>query len=179
VDDILGFYQSKVSIRQSITINDSKGQFKYFGFYKALFDFLVAPPPIAPDLIFLGYANGTGRFQIAFKFDARNEKKIHLTPKEYEAYFQVALRSYKGGAGIKGLPISYDKNIKPTIAHIKSKISDEIPDLTYSDQYKPEKDGNVYVLRLDKSKVFVRQFSIDEITRTRIYNDVRITAFTD
>ena len=53
VDDILGFYQSKVSIRQSITISDSKGQFKYFGFYKALFDFLVAPPPVAPDLVFL------------------------------------------------------------------------------------------------------------------------------
>ena len=154
VDDILGFYQSKVSIRQSITINDSKGQFKYFGFYKALFDFLVAPPPIAPDLIFLGQDMKIGRYQVAYKFEDGNEKKICLTPREYDTYFQVALRSYKGRT--KGLPISCDKNIKPTIAHIKSKISDEIPDLTYSDQYKPERDGNVYVLRLDKSKVFVR-----------------------
>ena len=154
VDDILGFYQSKVSIRQSITINDSKGQFKYFGFYKALFDFLVAPPPIAPDLIFLGQDMKTGRYQVAFKFDDGNEKKICLTPREYDAYFQVALRSYNGRT--KGLPISCDKHIKPTIAHVKSKISDEIPDLTYSDQYKPERDGNVYILRLDKSKVFVR-----------------------
>lgn len=154
VDDILGFYQSKVSIRQSITINDSKGQFKYFGFYKALFDFLVAPPPIAPDLIFLGQDMKTGRYQVAFKFDEGNEKKLCLTPREYETYYQVALRSYKGQT--KGLSISCDKNIKPTIAHIKGKISDEIPDLTYSDQYKPERDGNVYILRLDKSKVFVR-----------------------
>jgi hypothetical protein len=154
VDDILGFYQSKVSIRQSITINDSKGQFKYFGFYKALFDFLIAPPPIAPDLIFLGQDMKTGRFQVAFKFDDGNEKKICLTPREYDAYSQVALRSYKGRT--KGLPITCDKHIKPTIAHIKSKISDEIPDLTYSDQYKPERDGNVYILRLEKSKVFVR-----------------------
>ena len=154
VDDILGFYQSKVSIRQSITINDSKGQFKYFGFYKALFDFLVAPPPIAPDLIFLGQDMKTGRYQVAFKFDDGNEKKICLTPREYDAYFQITLRSYKGR--MKGLPISCYKNIRPTIAHIKSKISDEIPDLTYSDQYKPERDGNVYVLRIDKSKVFVR-----------------------
>jgi len=154
VDDILGFYQSKVSIRQSITINDSKGQFKYFGFYKALFDFLVAPPSIAPDLIFLGQDMKTGRYQVAFKFDEGNEKKLCLTPREYETYYQVALRSYKGQT--KGLSISCDKNIKPTIAHIKGKISDEIPDLTYSDQYKPERDGNVYILRLDKSKVFVR-----------------------
>ena len=154
VDDILGFYQSKVSIRQSITINDSKGQFKYFGFYKALFDFLVAPPPIAPDLIFLGQDIRTNRYQVAFKFEDGNEKKICLTPREFDIYFQVALRSYKGRT--KGLPISCDKHIKPTIAHIKSKISDEIPDLTYSDQYKPEREGNVYILRLDKSKVFVR-----------------------
>lgn len=154
VDDILGFYQSKVSIRQSITINDSKGQFKYFGFYKALFDFLVAPPPIAPDLIFLDQDMKTGRYQVAFKFDDGNMKKICLTPKEFEVYFQVALKSYKFRA--KGLPVSCDKHIKPIIAHIKSKISSEIPDLTYSDQYKPERDGNVYILRLEKSKVFVR-----------------------
>ena len=88
-DDILGFYQSKVSIRQSIVINDSKGQFKYFGFYKALFDFLVAPPPIAPDLIFLGQDMKTCRYQVAFKFDDGKEKKIDLTPKEYDAYIHL------------------------------------------------------------------------------------------
>ena len=155
VDDILGFYQSKVSIRQSITINDSKGQFKYFGFYKALFDFLVAPPPVAPDLVFLGQDMKTGRYQVAFKFDNGSEKKVTLTPREYDIYYHVALKSYKSLA--KGLSVTYDKHIKPTISKIKSKISDNIPDLTYSDQYKPERDGNAYVLRLDKSKVFIRQ----------------------
>ena len=154
VDDILGFYQSKVSIRQSITINDSKGQFKYFGFYKALFDFLVAPPPVAPDLIFLGQDMKTGRYQVAFKFDDGKEKKICLTPAEYDAYFQVALRTHS--PKVKGLPINYGKYLKATISKLKGKISDEIPDLTYSDQYKPERDGNVFILRLDKSKVFVR-----------------------
>lgn len=154
VDDILGFYQSKVSIRQSITISDSKGQFKYFGFYKALFDFLVAPPPVAPDLVFLGQDMKTNRYQVAFKFDDGNEKKVVFTPREYEIYFQVAMKTYKSRP--KGLPVTYDKYIKPTVAHLKSKISRDIPDLTYSNQYKPERDGNAYVLRLDKSKVFVR-----------------------
>lgn len=154
VDDILGFYQSKVSIRQSITINDSKGQFKYFGFYKALFDFLIAPPPIAPDLIFLGQDIRTNRYQVAFKFDDGNEKKVCLTPAEYDIYYQVASRTHS--PKVKGLPINYSKYIKATISKLKSKISYEIPDLTYSDQYKPEREGNVYVLRLDKSKVFVR-----------------------
>ena len=156
VDDILGFYQSKVSIRQSITINDSKGQFKYFGFYKALFDFLVAPPPVAPDLIFLGQDIKTLRYQVAFKFDDGNEKKVCLTPAVYDAYYQVALRTYSPKVKVKGLPINYRKYIKATISKLKNKISDEISGLTYSDQYKPERDGNVYILRLDKSKVFVR-----------------------
>jgi hypothetical protein len=154
VDDILGFYQSKVSIRQSITISDSKGQFKYFGFYKALFDFLVAPPPIAPDLVFLGQDRKTGRYQVAFKFDDDHEKKICLTPQQYDIYYQVAYRTYK--TQLKGLSILYCNNIKPSIAKIRGIISGEIPDLTYSDQYKPEREGNVYVLRLEKTKIYVR-----------------------
>ena len=155
VDDILGFYQSKVSIRQSITISDSKGQFKYFGFYKALFDFLVAPPPVAPDLVFLGQDMKTGRYQVAFKFNEGNEKKLTLTPREYDIYYQVALRSHN--TRTIGLPVVYDKYIKPMISKIRGKIRDDIPDLTYSDQYKPERDGNAYVLRLDKLKLYVRQ----------------------
>lgn len=154
IDDILGFYQSKVSIRQSITINDNKGQFKYFGFYKALFDFLVAPPPIAPDLVFLGQDMKTGKYQVAFRFEDGNEKLLNLTPKQYDIYFQVALRTYKSRH--KGLPVSYDKTIRFIISKIRKTIADDIPDLTYSDQYKPERDDNAYVLRLDKSKVFVR-----------------------
>lgn len=104
VDDILGFYQSKVSIRQSITINDSKGQFKYFGFYKALFDFLVAPPPVAPDLIFLGLNMEKNKYQVAFRFEDGNEKKLYLPPKHYDIYFQVALRTYR--SRFKGLSVS-------------------------------------------------------------------------
>ena len=96
----------------------------------------------------------TGRYQVAFKFDDGNEKKVTFTPREYDIYFQVALKTYKSRT--KGLPVTYDKHIKPTVAHLKSKISGDIPDLTYSDQYKPERDGNAYVLLLDKSKVYVR-----------------------
>ena len=170
VDDILRFYLSKVSIRQSIPINDSKEQFKYFGFYKALFDFLIAPPPIAPKLIFLGQDNKSGRYQVAFRFDNGYEKKICLTPKEYDTYFQIAKRSYNEHG--RGLPVAIESNIKPTIAHIKRKISNEIPELTYSDQYKPERINNAYILRIDKSKVFVR---VDSPHDDCEYEEVPIT----
>lgn len=159
VDNILGFYQSKVSVRQSIAINDGKGQFKYFGFYKALFDFLVAPPPIAPDLVFLGQNIISNLYQVAFKFDDGNEKKISLTPQRYKIYFQVALRSCR--APRRGLPTAYSRNIRSVISTIRRMISEEFPDLTYVDQYKPERDGNAYILRLDKSKIYVRLNSED------------------
>lgn len=158
VDDILGFYQSKVSIRQSITLNN-KGQFKYFGFYKALFDFLIAPPPVAPDLVFLGQDMKTGKCQVSFKYDEEHEKIISLTPQQYDIFFQIAIRSY--GLNHHGLPIAYSNNIKPSVSKIRRIITEEIPDLTYSDQYKPERIGNSYVLRLDQAKVFVRESSYD------------------
>ena len=169
VDDILGFYQSKVSIRQSITINDSKGQFKYFGFYKALFDFLVAPPPIEPNLVFLGQNRKTGQYQVGFKYDDGHEHRINLTPQRYDVYFQIAKKSCVQGTG---LPVTYINNARSVISTLR-RIINEIPDLTYSDRYKPERDGNIYVLRLDSSKVFVRQFTVDN----QKYRDVPITAF--
>lgn len=156
VEGLLGYYQSRVSIRQTISYGGS-GQFKYFGFYKALFDFLIAPPPVAPKLVFLGQNMKNGRYQVAFQFDGGYEKTIDLTPKEYDTYFAVAKKSY----GKKpGLPVGVDKGIKSVISHIKSKITNGVPDLTFADQYKPVRCGNAYIIRLDRNKVFVRQRSL-------------------
>ena len=173
VDDILGFYQSKVSIRQSITINDSKGQFKYFGFYKALFDFLVAPPPVAPDLVFLGQDMRTGRYQVAFRYEDGTEKSICLTPQRYQIYYQIAYRTYRVPAG--GLPVAFNRHIGPIITTLRTIISNEIPDITYSGQYKPERNGNIYKLRLDSSKVFVRVYNY----RTNEAMDIPIMDYND
>lgn len=170
VEGILGYYQSRVSVRQTITYGNASGQFKYFGFYKALFDFLIAPPPVAPNLVFLGQSMKTGKYQVAFQFDNGFEKRVDLTPKEYETYLAVARKSYGKNPG---LPVGTDRGLKPVISHIKSKIINGVPDLTYSDQYKPERCGNAYVLRLDKSKVFVRQRNLDH--KTDEYSDIPIT----
>ena len=89
VEELLGYYQSRVSVRQTITYGNANGQFKYFGFYKALFDFLIAPPPVAPNLIFLGQNMKTGKHQVAFVFDGGFEKVVDLTPKEYELLFYL------------------------------------------------------------------------------------------
>lgn len=171
VEGLLGYYQSRVSVRQTIVYGGSNGQFKYFGFYKALFDFLIAPPPVAPNLIFLGQNMKTGRYQVSFRFDTGYEKCIDLTPKEYETYFAIAKKSY----GQKpGLSVNSDRGIKSVISHIKNKISAGVPDLTFADRYKPERHGNAYIIRLEKSKVFVRQRSLDF---TSDCNDMPISSY--
>ena len=169
VEGLLGYYQSRVSIRQTISYGGS-GQFKYFGFYKALFDFLIAPPPVAPNLVFLGQNIKNGRYQIAFQFDGGYEKKIDLTPKEYDVFLTIAKRSYSKKP--IGLPVGVDKGVKSVISHIKNKISHGVPDLTYAEQYKPQRNGNKYIIRLDSSKVFIRQHSLDCSSE---YQDILIT----
>ncbi len=119
IDEVLTFYQNRVSLHQTITLNGRKGQFKYFGFYKALFDFLVAPPPVAPDLIFLGETR-VGRYQVAFKFSENNILYLKLSPSEYEVYLAIAQKTYLGNK--KGLPVTSRKGLKPIISHLKNKI---------------------------------------------------------
>ena len=89
-----------------------------------------------------------------------SSRRIELTPKEYETYLAIASKSY----GKKpGLPIGIDRGIKSVVSHIKNKITSGVPDLTFADQYKPERCGNSYIIRLDKSKVFVRQRNLNNI----------------
>lgn len=169
VEEILAFYQSKVSVK-TITITDNKGQFKYFGFYKALFDFLIAPPPVAPNLIFLGQNMTDGKYYVAFKFKEGRERLVKLMPKRYELYFNIATASYCSKS--KGLPTNQVE--KTVMSHLRSKISDELKDVSFVDQYKPEKTGNTYVLRLDKSKVFVRKRNI---YNSKEYSDIPISEY--
>ena len=159
VEGILGYYQSRVSVRQTIAYGNSNGQFKHFGFYKALFDFLIAPPPVAPDLIFLGQSMKTGKHQVAFHFESGYEKTIDLTPKEYNTYLSIAHKSYNERPG---LPVGTDRGLQSVISHIKSKITKGVPDLTYAEQYKPERNGNLYIIRLDHTKVFVRHHNLSK-----------------
>lgn len=169
VEEILAFYKSKVSVR-TVTITDNKGQFKYFGFYKALFDFLIAPPPVAPDLIFSGQNIKDGKYYVVFRFKDGQERKVQLMPKRYELYFQVVLATHKSKT--KGLPTS--KVDKTVMSHLRSQLSTELKDIAFMEQYKPEKIGNMYAIRLDKNKIFVRNYNIENLNE---YNDILIAKY--
>lgn len=155
VKELLDFYKEKVSLR-TITINDNQGQFKYFGFYKALFDFLIAPPPVVPDLIFMGQELKSGKYHIAFRFEHDRERIVYLTPKRYDLYMRIAEKSYKRPC--KGLPVSQIDNT--SLSHLRRTLADNLKDISFVEQYKPEKTGNVCKLRLDKNKVFIKRMDM-------------------
>ena len=158
--EVLDFYKSKVSLR-TVTVTDNQGQFKYFGFYKALFDFLIAPPPISPDLVFLGQDVKTNRYRVVFKFDENRERELSMTPKRYLLFLHIAMS--KSGVSVAQID-------RTSISHIRSEIAECLLDVSYADQYKPERVGNSFVLKLDREKIFVREYNYSEGT----HEDVKI-----
>ena len=167
IENVLDCYQSNVNTYQMINPKSSKGQFKYFGFYKALFDFLIAPPPAAPDLLFIGQMKGD-RYQVVFK-TKNEENTVNLSPKEYDLYKKIAEKSYiRISDGTRGLS-THGIAINTTLCRLRGKIRDAIPSPTYSEQYLPIRDNNKLVLNLDKSKMFVREYQDGQLRDIPIY----------
>lgn len=149
VEDVLRTYCSCVSVQFTQVTNDNIGHFRYFGFYKALFDYLIAPPPVEPDIIFAGRNVRDNRHELIFRYGKSMEKKIQVTPQAYNLYLEIAM-SGKGGAS---------KNERVVISRLRSKITEVLTDVTYSAKYMPEKVCNRYKLLIDKSKLFERRYT--------------------
>lgn len=170
VEELLNFYHSKVSVK-TVTVTDNEGQFKYFGFYKAMFDFLIAPPPVAPDLVFLGQDITDGKYYVSFKIGG-TDHLLQLMPKRYDLYYKIATETYRSNS--KGVPtIHVDRTV---LSHLKGDISEINKDVSFADQYKPEKDGNKYSLRVDAEKVLVRKYSNAKRT---VYVDIPIKEYVE
>ena len=152
IEEFSEYYEKIVSIKHTITVNGTRGRFKYFGFYKALFDFIIAPPPVLPDLIFYGQDIRDGRYKLCFRYPEDQCIFVKLTPNKYETFYAIANKTYNETAG--GLHVS--QAARPDISHIKSTIDEAVPNLTYPELYKPDRKGNLYVLNLSADKVFER-----------------------
>ena len=149
LDDILNFYKSIVSIQQSI-IQGNEGHFKYFGFYKALFDFLIAPPPVEPDMIFAGQNRHNDKYEIYFKYSDKYSKQLVLQRKEYDIFYKIAKSGYNRAK---------EGNIAPEVSHIKNKIKNILNEVANKDKYMPFRNHNTYIITLEKNKIFERVYS--------------------
>ena len=162
VDNVLRAYCSYVSLQYTPVMNETAGHFRYFGFYKALFDFLIAPPPVVPDLVFLGQNVLTNRFEVLFRYSKNYEKTIQFTPQGYETYYQCACG---------GIPTDAFKHLRTVINRIRGKVEHAIASVTCRESYMPERVVGRYKLALDRSKIFVRRY-LDPHHQT--YKDVMV-----
>lgn len=149
VDNVLQAYCSYVSLQYTPVTNHTDGHFRYFGFYKALFDFLIAPPPIQPDLVFLGPNILTNRCEVLFRYSANYEKTVQLTPQGYDTYYQCACG---------GISTDAFSHLKTVINRLRGKVERAIADVTCREKYKPERVLGRYKLTLDRSKIFKRRY---------------------
>lgn len=155
LQDIFAFCYSKMNGKAMIQLNESTGQLKIFGFYRDIFNYLLMPPASEPDLIFEGQDFKTGKYYISMRF-ADRKQSINLSPKEYDAFLDIAIKTHKTKQ--HGLSIGLNgKELAPVISHVRSKIATAFPELAMMDRYKPERDGNIYTLKLDKNKIFIRR----------------------
>ena len=147
--DFFNFYKKIISIQPGV-IQGNDGHFKYFGFYKALFDFLIAPPPVEPDLIFAGQNHLNDRYEIYFKYSDKYTKQLILPRKEYEIYYKIVKSGYNRAK---------DGNIAPEVSHIKNKLKSILNEVANKDKYLPCREHNTYSIKLEKNKIFVRMYS--------------------
>lgn len=159
VDKFIETYRSYVTVAPGL--RQSNNAFYDFSFYKLFFDFLLTPPPVMPDLIFLGQEPKTGKYAIALRF-GENMKRITLTPKEYDAFYEIVEKTLHSKS--KGLPIGLERtNLAPVISHIRQKITTELPEIALAERFKPERTGNVYTVHMEDTKVYVRKYKgVDE-----------------
>lgn len=149
VDNVLQSYCSYVSLQYTPVTNQTAGHFRYFGFYKALFDFLIAPPPVLPDLVFLGPNILTSRYEVLFRYSTNYEKILQLTPQAYDTYYQCACG---------GIATDSFAHLKTVINRLRGKVDQTIADVTCREKYKPERVVGRYKLTLDRSKIFKRRY---------------------
>lgn len=170
VNQFLDKYSVYTTARESLHGSRSEDGLRYFGFYKALLDFLIHTKDRTESSIVLDHHRRT------ICFCDYNNLEIKLSPKEFATYYLI-LKEYKDSIN-EGLPISasgktkerlnnefckyydeddfgYTSNLSVTISKIKKKIDSMLAPVQLPNLYKPEKKEalGVYKIRLDKEKI--------------------------
>ena len=166
-------YSAYMTERESLYVSRSEEGLRYFGFYKALLDFLIYTKDRTESSIVLDHHRRTVRFS------DYNNLEIRLSPKEFATYYLI-LKEYIESIN-EGLPISasgkikqrlndefnkyydeddqgYTNNLSVTISKIKKKIDSVLAPAQLPNLYKPEKKEvlGVYKIRLDKEKITLK-----------------------
>jgi uncharacterized tellurite resistance protein B-like protein len=162
VNDFINAYQGLVSSYATTNATDcadNNNRFKYFGFYKAMFDFLVKAEPKESHVL-LHTDNAVLKFP-------KTALEVKLSPQEAALYKLILELTYNHE--LKGLPTYYTKkydkeirekylkiyrksgcefpdNIDPIISRIKAKMNKQLGGLANLEEFLPKKSNGKCVI---------------------------------
>lgn len=155
---IVSFYSSP----NPTLYNDKPNRFKYFGFYKAMFDFLVKAEPKTSDLVMYPWIQ-------EYEFPQVSIENLKLSPQEDALYKLILECTYKHPLG--GLPTNFahyhkyqeeikqmyrkiyhneradfPDNLAPIRGHIESKMRKQLKGLANLEDFIPKLKDGLYVV---------------------------------
>jgi hypothetical protein len=177
VNEFLNLYCKLVSftpVVSPIYVFDDQNYFRYSGFHKAMFDFIIKSEPKESDLVLHPY-NST------FDFPQIASLRLVLSPQEAAFYKLVLECTYKHELG--GLPTSYTKfqkdieklyrliyrkrdavypdSFAPIRSHIERKMRKQLATLANIDDFIPTTVDGMYVVRADLERIKVSNGSYE------------------
>jgi hypothetical protein len=170
IDRFLEDYSKLVSFTQtdSRSLASKRNCFKYFGFYKAMFDFLVKAEPKESDIILHPW-------NTQFEFPGASVPDLNLSPQEAAIYKLILECTYNHSWG--GLPRFFSKNqaeverlyriiyhnktaklpdpesLASIHSRIKSKIRQQLNGLSNLEDYVPKNKDGYYFISAQPSRI--------------------------
>lgn len=178
IRDFIKAYSKLVSFHLtpgSTYIGDNLNRFKYFGFYKAMFDFLVKAEPKESDIVIHPWNS-------SFEFPQIALEDLVLSPQEAAVYKLILECTYNHPVG--GLPTSYTKyynelikkyksiygrekaefpeNLAPIRSRIEKKMRQHLDGLVNIEDYIPKMKDGKYIVSALPSRIKVRNGHYDK-----------------
>ncbi|MGM9804005.1 MAG: hypothetical protein ACI308_07500 [Muribaculaceae bacterium] len=166
IRDFVSAYGKLVSRAEPVCPDFNSANFKYFGFYKAMFDFLVKAEPKESDIVIHPYNS-------RFEFPQVGISDLVLSPQEAAIYKLILDLSINHVLG--GLPTSYTKyndeinrryaaiyrkknvqlpaNLSPVRSRIESKMRNHLAGLSNIEDFIPKLRDGKYVVGVSAQRV--------------------------
>ena len=178
IKDFIRAYSKLVSFHVTPNyayLDERANRFKYFGFYKAMFDFLVKAEPKESDIIVYPYSS-------RFEFPQIALDDLKLSPQEAALYKLILECTYKHP--LHGLPTSYTKyqkeiyamyakiyhkrdaifpdNIAPIRSRIEAKMRKQLDGLANLEEYIPKLKDGKYIVSAPACRIKIRDTRHDQ-----------------
>ncbi len=172
IEEFTMAYKELVQFQAITYIKDDRNKFKYFGFYKAMFDFLVKAEPQESDIILHPWNN-------RFEFPQVSIDDLILAPQEAALYKLILECTYNHSLG--GLPTSftkYQKDIEkayriiynkgkatfpdalsPIRSRIESKMRKQLSGLANLEDFIPKLKDGKYVISANPNRIKISDSS--------------------